>query len=488
MNRILSDILYKAGLVDVTGSTDIEISSICIDSRKVEKDSLFIAIPGTLTDGHDFIEKAISLGARAVICERAPDEVHDGVTYIRCESSALAAGVCASNFYDQPSGKLKLVGITGTNGKTTTATLLFNLLRELGYSCGLLSTVVNRIDDEEIQATHTTPDPVSLNELLFRMVEHGVEYCFMEVSSHAIDQKRVAGITFEGAVFTNITHDHLDYHQTFDAYIKAKKALFDGLPARAFAIINGDDKRHQVMVQNCKARIKTFALKNMADYKAKVLENQFSGLHLHINNLDLYSKLVGGFNAYNLLAVWAVTQELELDPLEVLTALSVQDSVAGRFQYMRSNSQITAIIDYAHTPDALKNVLATIKDIRTGNEQVITVVGCGGNRDKEKRPVMARIAAELSDKVILTSDNPRNEDPEVILSEMKGGLDPTQVARSITLSDRKEAIKIACSLANAGDIILVAGKGHETYQEIQGIKHPFDDLAVVGETFKMLNK
>ena len=486
--NILADILYKVRITELSGPTDIEINSICIDSRLVAPNSLFIAIKGTQSDGHMFIDKAIEQGATAIICEALPATKRDNITYIVTGNSSEASGFVASNYYGEPSANLKLVGITGTNGKTTTATLLFNLVRGLGASCGLISTVVNKINDQDIISTHTTPDPISLNKLLAEMVEAGCEYCFMEVSSHAIHQNRIAGIQFEGAVFTNITHDHLDYHETFKAYIEAKKGLFDGLSASAFALINADDKNHGVMVQNCNAKVKTYALRTMADYTAKVLENQFSGLHLRISNMDLYSKLVGGFNAYNLLTTWAVARELGFEELETLTELSAQESVVGRFQYLRSSTNITAVIDYAHTPDALKNVLSTIKYIRTGNETVITIVGCGGNRDKEKRPIMAQIASEYSDKVILTSDNPRLENPETILLDMKAGLDPVQLSKSLSMADRREAIKVACSLANTGDIILIAGKGHETYQDIEGTKHPFDDTAVVGETFKMLNK
>ncbi len=486
--NILSDILYKVRITQLVGPTDIGIESICIDSRQAAPGSLFIAIKGTISDGHNFIEKAIELGATAIVCETLPQNQITGITYVETSNSSEASGLVASNFYGEPSANIKLVGITGTNGKTTTATLLFNLVRGLGESCGLISTVVNKINDVDIVATHTTPDPISLNKLLAEMVEAGCTYCFMEVSSHAIHQNRIAGIQFTGAVFTNITHDHLDYHETFKAYIQAKKGLFDSLSANAFAVVNADDKNHGVMVQNCKAKVKTYALRTMANYSAKILENQFSGLHLRINNMDLYSKLIGGFNAYNLLTTWAVACELGFDQLDTLTVLSAQESVVGRFQYLRSSSNITAVIDYAHTPDALKNVLSTIKDIRTGNESVITVVGCGGNRDKEKRPVMAQIASDYSDKVILTSDNPRLENPETIIHEMKAGLNPVQMSKSLSLTDRREAIKVACSLAHSGDIILIAGKGHETYQDIEGVKHPFDDTAVVGETFKMLNK
>lgn len=487
--KSLRDILYRARIEEVIGTTDHKIEGVASDSRKVEKGFLFVAVRGTQTDGHTFIEKAISEGAKAIVLEDKKF-IPDGAecSFILVKDSAEALGYIASNYYDNPSEKLKMVGVTGTNGKTTTTTLLFKLFRGLGYSCGLLSTVVNRIDDKEIPSTHTTPDAISLNELLNEMVQSGCEYAFMEVSSHAIHQHRVTGIDFDIAVFTNISHDHLDYHGSFKEYIAAKKGLFDRLKKSAVALINKDDRQSDVMVQNCSAKLAFFGLKSMANYKAKVIENQFSGLQLNLDGHELYSKLVGGFNAYNLLAVYAVATEFGVDELELLTQLSLLESVEGRFEYFKGADDITAIVDYAHTPDALENVLKTIKEIRTGNEKVITVVGCGGDRDRTKRPLMAEIAAKLSDQVILTSDNPRTEDPSAIIDEMKAGLDPTGLRKSISLPDRREAIKLSCTMAQAGDIILIAGKGHETYQEINGERFPFDDFAIVSETLKSLQK
>lgn len=486
--KLLKDILYKAGLVEVTGSTNLAIASVCFDSRKAEKDGLFVAVRGTQVDGHAFIDKVIENGIVAVVCEELPKELNEKVTYIKVKSSSAALGFIASNFYDNPSSSIKLVGVTGTNGKTTTATLLYRLFRSLGHSVGLLSTIQNQINNEIIAATHTTPDPLQLNKLLKQMVERGCGYCFMEVSSHAVAQNRIAGLTFTGAIFTNITHDHLDYHKTFDEYIKAKKKFFDYLPEEAFALTNKDDANGMIMIQNTKAQVKTYSIKTLADYKAKVVENQFTGLLLNIDGNEMWTKLIGSFNAYNVLAVYAAAHLLKEDKLNILTTISTINPVEGRFQHFRSETGIIAIVDYAHTPDALSNVLKTIKDIRTGNEQVITIVGCGGDRDKQKRPVMANIACELSNKVILTSDNPRSENPETILREMEKGVEPQNKKKSLSITDRKEAIKAACSLANAGDIILVAGKGHEKYQEIQGVKHPFDDMEVLKECFKTLEK
>jgi UDP-N-acetylmuramoyl-L-alanyl-D-glutamate--2,6-diaminopimelate ligase len=409
-------------------------------------------------------------------------------TYIKVSNSAEALGYIASNYYDNPSEKIEVVAVTGTNGKTTTATLLFSLIRKMGFKAGLLSTVENKINENIIPSTHTTPDAISLNKLLNDMVIEGCAYCFMEASSHALHQHRLTGVQLKGALFTNITHDHLDYHKTFNDYIKAKKILFDTLPSSAFAIVNHDDRHSEVMLQNCKARKKTMALQSMADYRAKVLENGFTGLHLTIDNQDLYTQLIGGFNAYNILAVYAAAMELGLDKMEVLTTLSTLQAPDGRFQYFKTISGITAIVDYAHTPDALKNVLKTIKEIRTGTEQVITLVGCGGDRDKTKRPEMSRIAGEFSDRIILTSDNPRSENPETIIQEMKAGLDPVSMKKTLAVTERAEAIKLACTLANAGDILLIAGKGHEKYQEIAGVKHPFDDFKIVSETLTTLDK
>jgi UDP-N-acetylmuramoyl-L-alanyl-D-glutamate--2,6-diaminopimelate ligase len=486
--KLLKDILYKARIQNVVGSTNIAVESITMDSRAVKSMGVFVAVTGTLTDGHEYIDKAIASGAVAIVCERIPEQTLEHITYVQVSSSAEALGFMASNFYDNPSEKMKVVAVTGTNGKTTTATLLFRLLRAMGFKAGLLSTVVNRINNQEIPATHTTPDPVSLNQLLNRMVEEGCEYCFMEASSHALHQNRVTGVKLAGGVFTNITHDHLDYHKTFAEYIKAKKILFDILPSSAFALINRDDRQGEIMVQNTKGKVKTYALHTMADYKAKVLENGFSGLHLILDGQDVYTRLMGGFNAYNLLAVYAAAVELGLGKLEVLTQLSTLEAPEGRFQYLQTLGKITAVVDYAHTPDALKNVLGTINEFRTGNEKVITLVGCGGDRDKTKRPEMARIAAELSDQIVLTSDNPRSEEPEAIINEMKLGLDPVLMRKALAITDRREAIKLACTLAQPGDIILIAGKGHEKYQEIRGEKFPFDDFQIVGENLKTLGK
>jgi UDP-N-acetylmuramoyl-L-alanyl-D-glutamate--2,6-diaminopimelate ligase len=484
--KLLSDILYKTRLEEVVGTTNLAISSVVFDSRKIKKDSLFIAIKGVAADGHDFISKAIENGAVAILCEELPEKINENITYIKVLDTSESLGYIACNFYDNPSEKLKLVGVTGTNGKTTSVTLLFNLFRNLGYKVGLLSTVENKINQEIIPSTHTTPDALSLNELLSKMVEAGCQYAFMEVSSHAIVQHRVTGIKFTGAAFTNITHDHLDYHKTFDEYIRAKKKFFDMLSDNAFAITNKDDKNGMVMLQNCKAKKYSYGLKSLADFKCKIIENHLNGLLLNLDNQELWIKLIGSFNAYNATLVYAVSQLLKQDKTQVLTALSNLNSVEGRFQYIKSKNDIIAIVDYAHTPDALKNVLETIKDVRTGNEKIITVVGCGGDRDSAKRPIMAQIAGEYSDKIILTSDNPRSEDPEEILNQMLAGLNPNEMRKTLKISDRKEAIKTACSFAEKGDIILIAGKGHEKYQEIKGIKHPFDDFKIVKELFELL--
>jgi UDP-N-acetylmuramoyl-L-alanyl-D-glutamate--2,6-diaminopimelate ligase len=485
---LLKDILYKVTLLAVSGDTNIEISSITFDSRAVQPGRLFVATKGTQSDGHQFIEKAIEKGAVAIVCEICPVNKNEKITYIETNDSTYALGIIASNFYGNPSAKLKLVGVTGTNGKTTTVTLLHELFIKLGYNAGMLSTVENKIKEEIIPSTHTTPDAVKLNELLAKMVSAGCTHCFMEASSHAIIQNRIAGLVFTGAIFTNITHDHLDYHKSFEEYIKAKKKLFDNLPGSAFALVNIDDKRGMVMLQNTKASKNTFALRTPADFKVKVKSNSFHGLELEIDNKDVWFKLIGNFNAYNLLGIYAAAVLLGEDKDEVLTQLSSIESARGRFEQILSSLKITAIIDYAHTPDALKNVLETINDLRQGNEKIITVVGCGGNRDAAKRPVMAAIACKLSDKVILTSDNPRDEKPEEILSEMQKGVSITNQKKTVTIVDRKEAIKTACLLANPNDIILLAGKGHETYQEIHGIKYPFDDKEIVKEMFQLLQK
>ena len=486
--KFLKDILYKVRLTGVIGSTNSSVSSIAFDSRKVERNGLFIAVKGGVFDGHEFIEKAIELGAKAIVCEKMPNNIISGVTYIEVENPAESLGQIASNFYENPSSKLKLVGVTGTNGKTTTTSLLFELFTNLGFKVGLISTVIYRIGEKEIKATHTTPDAIKLNELFAQMVEEECDFCFMEVSSHAIHQGRINGIEFIGGVFTNITHDHLDYHNTFKEYIDVKKRFFDGLSSKAFAITNTDDKNGMVMMQNTKAEVFTLAIKGDADFKAKVIENQFTGLQLKINDKDLWVKLIGDFNAYNILSVYAVAKQLVDDELEVLTQISALNNVEGRFEYLKTPHNIIAIVDYAHTPDALKNVLKTIGNIRTGNEKVITVVGCGGDRDKTKRPIMANIACKLSDKVILTSDNPRTENPATILEEMQKGVEPIDYKKTITITDRKEAIKTASALAEENDIILVAGKGHENYQEINGERFPFDDLEILTETLKILDK
>ncbi len=486
--KLLQDILFRSRIQEVIGSTNVAVEHITMDSRNVKPFSLFIAVNGVSVNGHDFIAKAIENGARAIVCEVLPEVPITDVTIVRVSDSSEALGHIASNYYDNPSEKINVIAVTGTNGKTTTATLLYMLARKMGHKSGLISTVENKINDKIIPSTHTTPDAISLNKLLSEMAKEACEYCFMEASSHALHQGRLTGVLIKGALFTNITHDHLDYHGTFNDYIKAKKMLFDFLPSTSFAIVNHDDKHSDVMLQNCKARKKTMALQSMADYKAKVLENSFSGLHLMIDNHDLYSQLIGGFNAYNILAVYATAMELGMDRFDVLTALSSLKAPEGRFQYIKTNSGITAVVDYAQTPDALKNVLKTIKDIRTGNEKVITLVGCGGDRDKTKRPEMARIAASLSDRIVLTSDNPRSENPDTIIAEMKEGLDPVMMKKTLAITERREAIKLACTLAQPGDILLIAGKGHEKYQEIAGVKHPFDDFEIVSETLKTLDK
>jgi len=472
---------------EVSGSTHMAVASIVSDSRKVRKDTLFVAVKGTLTDGHDFIEKALDSGAMAIVCEHMPLVLRPDVTYIKVTDASQALGLLACNFFDNPSEKIKLVGVTGTNGKTTSVTLLFNLFTAMGYSCGLLSTVQNKIKTTVIPATHTTPDPITLNELLAKMVEEQCEYAFMEVSSHAVVQNRIAGLKFTGAVFTNITHDHLDYHKTFEEYIKAKKRFFDLLPSDAFALVNRDDRNGLVMLQNTKAARYTYAISNVADYKCRIIENHLGGLLLNLDNQEVWVRLIGTFNAYNTLAVYATALLLKQDKNFVLTTLSSLNAVEGRFQYLRSTKGVIGIVDYAHTPDALKNVLETIKDIRTGNETVITVVGCGGDRDAAKRPVMAAIACEYSNKVVLTSDNPRSEDPETILDQMQKGINPNDMRKTLRITDRKEAIRAALSFCQPGDIVLIAGKGHEKYQEIKGVKHHFDDMEVLRDTIKNLD-
>ncbi len=486
--KVLKDILYKVSIEAVKGATDIAINKIEFDSRKIELNDVFVAIKGSLSDGHDFIEKALSQGATVIICEDFPKVIVNGVTYIKVNNSNEALAFMAANYYDNPSAKLKLIGVTGTNGKTTIASLLYQLFKKAGYKVGLLSTVKILVDIVEYKATHTTPDSLTINQYLNEMIETGCEFCFMEVSSHGIHQKRTEGLVFEGGIFTNLSHDHLDYHKTFAEYRDVKKAFFDGLPKSAFAITNVDDKNGMVMFQNTKAKKITYALKSYADYKAQILENQLTGLLLKVNNHEVWSKLIGSFNAYNLLAIYATTIELGIEEQEALRLLSSLESVSGRFQYIISKEKITAIVDYAHTPDALENVLKTIEDIRTKNEQLITVIGCGGDRDKTKRPIMAQIASQLSNKAIFTSDNPRTENPDTIIEEMEKGVEPQNFKKTVSILDRKQAIKTACQLANPNDIILIAGKGHETYQEINGVRNDFDDLKIVTEMLEQLGK
>lgn len=485
---VLKDILYKVAIEAVKGSTEIAVNKIEFDSRKIQENDVFVAIRGTVSDGHDFIEKAINLGAVVIVCDTLPEVIITGITYIQVKDTNSALAFMASNYYDNPSSKLRLVGITGTNGKTTIASLLYQLFKKAGYKVGLLSTVKIMVNDVEHKATHTTPDSLTINYFLNEMIEIGCDYCFMEVSSHGVHQKRTEGLQFEGGVFTNLSHDHLDYHPTFAEYRDVKKSFFDHLPKSAFALTNVDDKNGAVMLQNTNARKLTYALKSYANYKAQILENQLSGLLLKINENEVWVKLIGTFNAYNLLAIYGTAVELGLESLEVLRLLSELESVSGRFQFIVSNDKITAIVDYAHTPDALENVLKTINDIRTKNEQLITVVGCGGDRDKTKRPIMANIATQMSDKVIITSDNPRTENPSTIIAEMEAGVEPQNFKKSLSIEDRKQAIKTACQLANANDIILIAGKGHETYQEIQGVRHDFDDMKIVKEFLEQMNK
>lgn len=487
--KTLADILYKAPIVSVSGSTDVVVSGVQIDSRQVANRSVFVAVKGVAADGHRFIDKAVAAGALAIICQEMPAQKAGGVTYVQTTDSAEAAGILAHNFYGRPSTKLKLVGVTGTNGKTTVATLLYKLFTCLGYSCGLVSTVENMIAGKVIPSTHTTPDAISLNALLKQMADEGCEYAFMEVSSHAVHQRRIAGLEFAGGLFTNITHDHLDYHKTFDEYIRAKKGFFDSLPATAFAITNTDDKRGAVMLQNTAAKKLSYSLRSLADFKGKILEDSLTGLVMTVNDQEVHFRLIGEFNAYNLLAVYGAAVSLGVEKQEVLQCLSNSTGAEGRFDYSISGKEkIIAIVDYAHTPDALINVLATIKKLKQGNERVITVVGCGGDRDKTKRPVMGEVACEHSDKVIFTSDNPRSEDPLQILADMEEGLSVSARRKYVTIADRKQAIKTAISLAGPDDIVLVAGKGHEKYQEVNGVRHHFDDKEVVQEMFELLGK
>lgn len=484
----LKDILYKVSVEAVFGNTDKEISTVAFDSRKVSENGLFVAIKGTITDGHQYIDAVIEKGVIVIICQEVPKIKNANVTYVEVLDANKALAIIASNFYDNPSRKLKLVGITGTNGKTTIATLLYNLFKKAGFKTGLLSTVKILVDEQEFAATHTTPDSITINSYLQKMVDAGVAYCFMEVSSHGIDQKRSEGLFFDGGIFTNLSHDHLDYHSSFAEYRDVKKSFFDALPKSAFALVNIDDKNGQIMVQNTKAKKVSYALKTVADYKAKILENQLNGLLLNIQGHEVWTRLIGNFNAYNLLAIYATADLLGIEKLENLRLLSELESVSGRFEYLISDKGITAIVDYAHTPDALKNVLETINAIRTFNEKVITVVGCGGDRDKTKRPKMAHIASQLSDQAIFTSDNPRTEDPQSIIEDMEVGVEPQNYKKTLSIVDRKQAIKTASQLADKGDILLIAGKGHETYQEVNGVKTDFDDYKIVTTILKELEK
>jgi UDP-N-acetylmuramoyl-L-alanyl-D-glutamate--2,6-diaminopimelate ligase len=484
----LKELLTGFSALQVTGSQDVEVSALTFDSRKVAPGVAFFAIRGVQADGHDYIPQAVAAGAAVVVCETMPPEAAPGTTFVLVADAAAAMGYLAAAFYGHPSRKLKLVGVTGTNGKTTCVTLLHKLFRTLGYHVGMLSTVQNQINETVIPSTHTTPDAIALNELLARMVQAGCRYCFMEVSSHALVQHRVTGLSFAGAIFTNITHDHLDYHKTFEEYIRAKKLFFDHLGPTAFALVNGDDKRGSVMVQNTKAKTYSYSLRSVTDFRARILDNSIQGLQLEVEGKEVWCKLIGAFNAYNLLAVYGAAVLLGEEADEVLTILSSLSTAAGRFDYLVSEHRITGIVDYAHTPDALQNVLATIRQIRRSDQQVITVVGCGGNRDAAKRPVMADIACQLSDRVILTSDNPRFEEPQEILNQMQAGVKAADLKKTLTVVDRREAIKTACLLADQDDIILVAGKGHETYQEVKGVKSDFDDKQVLREMFQLLGK
>lgn len=485
---LLKDILYKVTLHAVVGSTSVSIKNIDFDSRNMSKNDVFVAIVGSISNGHDYINKAIELGASAIVCEEIPEDIVEGITYVQVESTSRALAIMASNFYQHPSENLKLVGVTGTNGKTTIASLLYQLFKKAGFKVGLLSTVKIMVDNKEYKTSHTTPDSLTINKYLKEMNDEGVAYCFMEVSSHGIHQNRTEGLHFEGGIFTNLSHDHLDYHNSFSEYRDVKKSFFDKLPASAFALVNVDDKNGLIMLQNTKAKKKTYALKGYADYRAQILENQLNGLLLKVDESEVWTKLIGSFNAYNVLAIYGTADLLGLEKVETLRIISELESVAGRFQYLISENKITAIVDYAHTPDALKNVLETINSIRTKNEELITVFGCGGNRDKTKRPKMGHIASALSTKVIVTSDNPRNEDPETIIEDIEKGIEPQNFKKIVTITDRKQAIKAACQLANPNDIILIAGKGHETYQEVRGERSDFDDFKIVQEFLKQLEK
>ncbi|QVY67597.1 UDP-N-acetylmuramoyl-L-alanyl-D-glutamate--2,6-diaminopimelate ligase [Polaribacter sp. Q13] len=484
----LKDILYKVAIHQVFGVTDIDVSAVVFDSRKIEKNAVFVAQKGVSVDGHLYIEKAIELGATAIVCEDFPADKKVGISYIQVADANVALAIMASNFYDNPSKKIPLIGVTGTNGKTTIASLLYQLFKKAGYKVGLLSTVKILVDEVVFKATHTTPDSVTINSYLDKMVDAGVDYCFMEVSSHGIHQKRTEGLTFAGGIFTNLSHDHLDYHKTFAEYRDVKKSFFDSLPKSAFALTNIDDKNGDFILQNTKAKKVTYALKTLADYRAKILEKQFSGTLLKINDTEVWTKLIGQFNASNLLAIFATAELLGLEKIEILTIISQLENVSGRFEYVISEDGVTAIVDYAHTPDALKNVLETINDIRTGHEKLITVVGCGGDRDKTKRPKMAHIASQLSSQAIFTSDNPRTENAQTILDEMEVGVSSENYKKTLSILDRRQAIKTACKFSESGDIILIAGKGHENYQEINGVRTHFDDLEEVNNCFNQLKK
>jgi len=484
----LKDILYKVSIEEVQGTTNTEINSIQFDSRKVTLNDLFIAQKGVTVDGHLFIEKAILLGAKVIVCEIMPDKVVEGVTYVKVVDSNIALAIIASNYFNNPSSKLKLIGVTGTNGKTTIASLLYQLFKKAGFKVGLLSTVKILVDDKEYSTQHTTPDSITINSYLNEMIAEGITYCFMEVSSHGIHQKRTHGLHFEGGVYTNLSHDHLDYHNSFAEYRDVKKSFFDSLPKSAFSLVNIDDRNGTIMLQNTKAAKHTYALKTIADFKGKVLEKRMSGSLLVINGTEIWTKLIGTFNAYNLLAIVGTAELCGLEKMETLRLVSELESVSGRFQYAISKTGITAIVDYAHTPDALKNVLETITEIKTGKEKIITVVGCGGDRDKTKRPKMAMIASQLSDQAIFTSDNPRTENAQTIIDEMEVGVAKENMANTLSIADRKQAIKTACKLSESGDIVLVAGKGHEDYQEINGERFHFDDFEVVTECLIQLNK
>ena len=486
--KLLKDILYKVSVNTIYGDTNLEISQIDFDSRAVKEGSLFVAQKGVSVDGHLFIDKAIQLGATSVICEVLPEKKQDNITFIQVDDSNTSLAIIASNFYDNPSSKLKLIGVTGTNGKTTIASLLYQLHKKAGFKVGLLSTVQILVDTIAYESTHTTPDSVTINNYLNQMVVQGLTHCFMEVSSHGIHQKRTAGLDFSGGIFTNLSHDHLDYHNSFASYRDVKKIFFDALPKTAFALTNLDDKNGAIMLQNTKAKKRTYALKTLADYKIKIIEKSFSGTLLSINGVEVWTKLIGNFNAYNLAAIIGTAYELGMDKLEALTIVSQLESVSGRFEHFITDTGVIAIVDYAHTPDALKNVLETINDIRTDNEKLITVVGCGGNRDKTKRPKMAHIASQLSTQSIFTSDNPRTENPETILEEMEVGVSEENLIKTITILDRRQAIKTACKFSEAGDILLIAGKGHENYQEINGEQFYFDDLVEVKKYFNLLKK